>query len=160
MSLPTAALAQASIDSKTAVFGSWSTECRGFGEKRTCFASQVVAASPDGKDVVLGVTVGKLPRKLTYSMSFRFSNAANQSAGIGFKIEPDGRSARAPIQTCDEKVCETKIELNQQLLQQLKGKKMLAFAFFDKSGRQNTYPVNLQGIEQALSELDKLTRKK
>jgi invasion protein IalB len=151
--------AKASAQPKPKIFGSWSTECKGEGKQMRCFASQLVAQSPTGNDVVLGVTIGKLLENKNYAMSFRFSKEANQAAGIGFKLEPNGLSAKAPIQSCDAKICETKIEINDKFRKELKGKKMMAFAFFDKNKQQTTYPVRLDGIENATKDLDAKTRK-
>jgi invasion protein IalB len=141
------------------IFSSWSTQCTGVAAERKCFASQIVSASASGKDVLLGVTVGKLAKtSSTYAMSFRFSNQARQSTGIGFKLEPNGRSARAPIQTCDAKICETKIDLDKAMRQEFEKSKMLSFAFFDNEGRQATYPVRLEGLAEAIAEVEKLSR--
>jgi invasion protein IalB len=145
---------------KPKVFGSWSTECQGAGKEKKCFASQVVAGSASGKDVLLGITVGKLKPGADYAMSFRFTNQAKRDAGIGFKLEPNGNSARAPIQSCDTKVCETKIDLDQTILKAMDGKTMMAFAFFDKQGQQITYPVRLEGLTNAIADLNKLAKKK
>jgi invasion protein IalB len=150
----------AQVQPQPKIFGSWSTECKGEGKQKRCFASQLVAQSPTGNDVVLGVTIGKLKENKNYAMSFRFSKEANQAAGIGFKLEPKGLSAKAPIQSCDAKVCETKIEINTKFRQELKGKKMMAFAFFDRNKQQITYPVRLDGIENAIKDLEAKARKR
>jgi invasion protein IalB len=149
------------LSPKPRVFGSWSTECTGGALEKKCFASQIVSGSASGKDVLLGVTVGKLKKDSTvYAMSFRFSHQARQSTGIGFKLEPNGRSAKAPIQTCDTKVCETKIELDKTMRKEFANSKMMAFAFFDNDGRQTTYPVRLEGLTEAIAEVEKLSRKR
>ncbi len=150
----------ANAASSAKVFGSWSTECKGVGQNYKCFASQVVAGSASGKDVLLGITVGKLKPNGAYAMSFRFTNQAKREAGIGFKLEPDGQSARAPIQSCDTKVCETKIDLDSAMLKAMQDKSMMAFAFFDPQGKQITYPVRLEGLSAAIAQLDKLGKKK
>jgi invasion protein IalB len=159
--LGSSSLCLAAPSSKQKVFGSWSTECTGIAADKKCFASQIVSGSASGKDVLLGVTVGKLTKdSASYAMSFRFSNQARQASGIGFKLEPNGRAAKAPIQTCDAKVCETKIELDKVMRKEFTNSKMMSFAFFDNEGRQNTYPVRLEGLSSAIAEVEKLSRKR
>lgn len=151
----------AAPNAKNKGFGSWSTECKGVSAERKCFASQIVSDSASGKDMLLGVTVGKLTKTSPhFVMSFRFSSQARQSTGIGFKLEPNGRSAKAAIQTCDAKVCETKIELDKAMRKEFANSKMMAFAFFDNEGRQTTYPVRLEGLDNAIADVEKLSRKR
>jgi hypothetical protein len=46
------------------------------------------------------------------------------------------------------------------MLKAMQDKTMMGFAFFDKQGKQTTYPVRLEGLNAALAELDKIAKKK
>jgi invasion protein IalB len=136
------------------VYGAWSIECqmRAPPTGRTCVATQVVATDPEGKKAVLGVTVNLGEGGSQGIIAIRMSAAAHRPAGAGIKID-DNAPFRSPIGQCDQKLCEVRAWLNEDVLSQMRAGKLLLFAFFVDEKSQVTFPVSLEGFDEAFQAL-------
>ena len=133
--------------------GRWTLSCDELEGKARCVATQVIAADPAAKQVVLGVTIEHIAGRQLPQLTFRFTNAALREAGAGLKID-DREPLRAPISACDDKVCEVKSFLAGDLEAQMTAGKMLTFAYFLAENRQQmSVPVSLDGVQQVMDEL-------
>ena len=114
--------------------------------------TQRVATDPEGRKVVLGVTLD-LPADATKPrISFRLTPTAYRDARTAIKI--DGHQPiRAPITACDANVCEVQAWLEADVVGWMKAGKLLQFAYFLDRERQATFPVSLNGFEAALAAL-------
>lgn len=140
----------------SSIHGSWSVECSGDGGK--CAATQKVTTDPEGVKVVLGVMVEPAKGKGAPQLTFRMSNRAYVPAGAGLKID-DHEPLRAPISGCDAEVCEVRAWLTPELSRQMRGGKLLIFAYFLDSQRQMSLPVSLDGFGGALDRLGTVSSK-
>lgn len=138
----------------SSVHGAWSVDCNKAAETQetVCVASQRVATDPAGRKVVLGVMVQPVKDDPRPRITFRMSNKALKRAGIGIKID-DQPPARLKINTCDESVCEARGWLDAPLLAQMREGRLLRFAFFIDQRNQITYPVSLEGFDEAFKAL-------
>ncbi len=130
------------------VHGSWSVDCVDNGNR--CIATQKVTTDPAGQKTLLGVIVepGTAKDSKGPLLTFRFTNQANRTAGAGMKID-QREPQRAPISSCDDKVCEVRAWLTPDLRKQMSNGKLLVFAYFvDK--KQVSLPVSLNGFATAL----------
>ncbi len=138
----------------SAVHGAWSVDCKYQSDtnKTSCVASQKVATDPLGKKVVLGVIVEPVKDDDRSRITFRMSNKAFKPAGIGIKID-DRPPSRLKINACDENICEARGWLTEDLLGQMRGGRLMRFAFFIDRKNQITYPVSLDGFDAAFKVL-------
>lgn len=145
--------AQAQSTPATTVHGSWSVECSGQGKH--CAATQKVTTDKAGQKTVLGVIVESVSGKVDAQLTFRMTSKAYVPAGAGIKIGKH-KPLRAPISSCDDKVCEVRAWLTPELKRQMSSEKLLIFAYFIDAKRQVSLPVSLQGFPAALERLNKL----
>jgi invasion protein IalB len=138
-------------------FVSWGLSCavaqdpNGNASKR-CNISQIVSADPEGKKVVLGVTVDFLDARDVPTMRFRLTPEARKNAGIGIKID-DKPEMRLAIDQCSAKRCEAVGRLTSTVLKMWRTGKVAQLAFIESGGKQVLVPVSLAGFDPALAEL-------
>jgi invasion protein IalB len=140
---------------QSVVHGAWSVDCKSPVEKgkARCVASQKVATDPAGRKVVLGVIVEPPNGETKARISFRMTNKAFMRAGVAIKID-DNSPARLSINGCDEKVCEARGWLTDAVLRQMRGGRLLRYAFYIDQKNQITYPVSLDGFDAAFKEIE------
>lgn len=114
--------------------------------------TQVVATDPEAKKVVLGVTVDLRDASNKPRIGFRMSAAAYRQAGVAIKID-DHKPIRAPFGQCDANLCEVQALVENDVLSWLKAGKLMQLAYFLDKERQATFPVSLNGFDQALTTL-------
>jgi len=129
------------------IFGSWSLVCT-----ETCALSQVTATDPEGRKVVLGVSVYFPPLATMATIDFRISSAAKSEGGIGLKVD-DFPSFKLPISRCDERVCQASGYLKEPLLSQFISGKLAKIAFLLEDSKQMILPFSLIQFKEAYSEL-------
>lgn len=138
---------------KDQVFGPWSLICVEAESKAThCSLSQVVAKDKQGKDAVLGISVYLDRSSREPVLEFRFSAAAVQRSGIGFKIDGN-RGFSLPISRCDNSACYAVGKIDSTMLAQMKSGKLGRFAYQLRNGAQVTLPVMLADFGKALAAL-------
>jgi invasion protein IalB len=135
-------------------YGAWSVECkpRATNPENPCVASQMISAAGT-QQVVLGVMVAPTPGEALPHIVFRLSSGASQEAGAAVKID-DQEPYSIAISQCDNLVCEVRSLMPEAMLVQMRTGKELRFAFFI-GAKQITYPVSLNGFDQAFSALKK-----
>jgi len=140
-------------------YGAWSVGCepRATNAEYPCVASQLVLAKNDVRQVVLGVMVAPTTDQVLPHIVFRFSAKASKEEGAAVKID-EQEAFRVTISQCDTLVCEVRSLLPPALLAQMRSGKMLQFAFFIKK-QQLTYPVSLDGFDQAFTALQAAPKK-
>jgi invasion protein IalB len=150
------ALAQEPTVTRSERFGAWGYSCAtaqhdGRPVER-CMISQIVATDPARQKVVLGLTVDFADSATVPTLRARFSSKAERRAGIGLKIDarPD---MRLPIGDCDSRRCEAVGRLSPPVLAQWRKGKRAQFAFLQQNGKQQVFPVSLDGFGQALEAL-------
>lgn len=143
-------------------FGAWGFSCavaaNGKGDlAERCMVSQIVAANPRKRQVVLGLTVDFADSPDVPTLRARFSSRAEPRAGIGIKIDrqPD---MRLPISGCDERRCEAVGRLAPPVLKLWKKGKLAQFAYLQRGGKQVVLPISLDGFDEALAALRKHNR--
>jgi invasion protein IalB len=150
---------EASTD--VARFGSWGVNCASPRNARTsdappanrrCIISQIVAADPTARRVILGVTVDLFDSPDVPTIHFRLSPGAKKEAGIGLKID-DGPEFRLPIGSCDQARCEAAGRLTGDVRQAFLSGRVAQIAFIGPDGRQIVAPVALAGFREALEAL-------
>ena len=148
-------LVPGSIHAESLVHGAWSVDCKPHVKKgqARCVASQKVSTDPAGRKVVLGVIVEPDNVASKTRISFRMTNKAYMLAGVAIKID-DHAPARLTINGCDEKVCEARGWLTDAALRQMRGGRLLRFAFYIDPKNQVTYPVSLDGFDAAFQEIE------
>lgn len=134
------------------IYGAWSYECKSQigSEKNLCVASQLVGDKKT-KQTVLGVMVGFLPEHPMPHIIFRLSPKANLEKGAVVKVDQKN-SFKVPIYDCDEKICEVRSFIPEELLLQMRMGKELLFVFF-LDQKQMTYFVSLIGFEETYAAL-------
>jgi invasion protein IalB len=137
----------------TTVHGSWSVECSDQGKR--CAATQKVATDKAGQQTVLGVILEPAIGKADAQLTFRMTNTAYVPAGAGIKIG-NNKPLRAPISSCDDKVCEVRAWLTPELKRQMRTEKLMIFAYFMDAKRQVSLPVSLNGFPAAMDQLAKV----
>lgn len=129
------------------IFGSWSLVC-----SESCALSQVTAIDPEGRKVVLGVSVYFPPLATVATIDFRISAAAKSESGIGLKIDAFP-SFKLPISRCDEHVCLASGHLQEPLLSQFMSGKLAKIAFLLENSKQMILPFSLIKFKEAYAEL-------
>lgn len=114
--------------------------------------TQRVATDPEGRKVVLGVTLDMPADATKPRISFRLTPTAYREAGAAIKID-DRQPIRTPITACDANVCEVQAWLDADVVGWMKAGRLMQFAYFLDRERQATFPVSLQGFEAALAAL-------
>ena len=137
------------------LFGSWGLLC--FDRKpRVCTLSQAVSTEPRGTQVVLGVAVHVDPGSTRPKISFRMSQLALPSAGLGLKID-QAAEYRLPMSTCDERVCLASGWLNGGLRTALENGTVAQVAFLMQDRKQVLVPLSLKGFKEGVQELVRST---
>ena len=129
------------------IFGSWSLVC-----SESCALSQVTATDPEGRKVVLGVSVYFPPLASVATIDFRISSAAKIDGGVGLKVD-DFPSFKLPISRCDEHVCLARGHLQDPILSQFMSGKLAKIAFLLGDSKQMILPFSLIKFKDAYSEL-------
>ena len=112
----------------------------------------MTATDPEGRKVVLGISVYFPPLATVATIDFRISSAANAEGGIGLKVD-DFPSFKLPISRCDERVCQASGYLKEPLLSQLMAGKLAKIAFLLEDSKQMILPFSLIKFKDAYSEL-------
>ncbi|MDH5563975.1 MAG: invasion associated locus B family protein [Nitrospirota bacterium] len=129
------------------IFGSWSLVCT-----ETCALSQVTATDPEGRKVVLGVSVYFPPSSTVATIDFRFSSTAKTEGGMGLKVD-DFPSFKLPISHCDERVCLASGYVEEPLLSQFMSGTLAKIAVLLEDSKQMILPFSLIKFKEAYSEL-------
>ena len=141
-----------SLNAETSVeepirFGSWQVVCTtGIDSHKQCIAHQMVQKGSAPNNVVLGVMIGYQSKDPSPHLVFRFSPKADKSKGVAVKVDSE-KVIKAPINQCDESVCEVKSLIPRGLSEQMKGGQTMMFAFFIED-EQIIYPVSLKGYRE------------
>lgn len=134
-------------------FGSWSLICPEKIDKKTpCQISQIVANDPEGRKVLLGVSVYFAGSPKRPMIDFRLSSIASQTAGIGLKID-NGDEFRLPINECNNQICIATGFLDETMLTRFNKGALCQLAYLLPDRKQMTVPVSLKGFEEAFSKL-------
>ena len=137
------------------LFGSWGLLC--FDRKpRVCTFSQAVSTDPRGAQVVLGVAVHVDPGSTRPKISFRMSQLALSSAGLGLKID-QAAEYRLPMSSCDERVCLASGWLDGGLRTALETGTVAQVAFLMQDSKQVLVPLSLNGFKEGVEELVRST---
>lgn len=131
------------------IFGSWSLVCT-----KHCTISQVTSRDPEGRKVIMGVSVYFQPGKTKANMDIRISPEVVEQAGIGIKVD-DYPSFKLSMSKCDVRVCLASGFLDEPLLTQLKSGKLATIALVRKNSKLMHIPLSLSGFQPAFSELQR-----
>lgn len=128
-------------------FGSWQVVCKtGIDSNKQCIAHQMVKKGSAQNNVVLGVMIGYESNEPSPHLVLRFSPKADKSKGAAVKVDSE-KVIKAPINQCDESVCEVKSFIPKGLSEQMKVGHTMMFAFFIED-EQIIYPVSLEGYSE------------
>ena len=130
-------------------YGSWSYECA----KKPCFISQLLMVTAgEEAHIAGGLSLLNLPKKQTL-LSVRVSALADQSQGLGIKIDGH-KDIRVAIEACSQSHCEVNVLADNTLISEMKSGKILGVFYINKkSQKQVSLPFSLHGFPEAFLRL-------
>lgn len=136
-----------------AQFGDWGMLC---GEHGNCALVQTVSKDKLKKQTLLGVHVSYAVSSDAPVLMLRFPPTVKKTAGIGLKIDSH-KALQLPLSQCVMAACQSIIQFDDILLQQMRKGRMMQVAFATAAGKQITLPVSLKGFSAGFTALnDKL----
>jgi invasion protein IalB len=126
-------------------YGSWGLRCQS-QPKENCAITQIVTEDKAGKRPVLSIfsdIAGRPPH-----LAFRFTKDVNPRYGIGLKVG-SYKPRTYKMFGCDKNVCEARVPMTRDLLEEIRASKMAIFAFALSNGQQMSVPVALDGFGNA-----------
>jgi len=130
---------------------SWLLNCKA---NNPCFISQKIQFNYKGESKVIGgASVFYASKNLI--LRLRMSPNANKEQGVGLKIDKN-KAVHLPITTCDVKICEVNVAIDNQLLSELRSGKVLSVVYFDDTNKQKALPVFLDNFNELFDQLNKV----
>ncbi len=133
-----------------AVFGSWQVICgeaQSLDPAQRCRIAQSVLSERGDQRVLLVRVYGK-----PSTMMVSTPHSIFLKPGLSYQAE-EGPQRFAPFETCNEEGCHLGVQLDDDLLAEMRGAKRLLFSFFDGAAHRVTLPLSLDGFGEAYAAL-------
>ncbi|MDV7105577.1 invasion associated locus B family protein [Vibrio sp. TH_r3] len=132
-------------------YGAWSLLCD--TKQDHCSIAQVVATDPDAKNVLMGLSIDFSESSQRPTMSIRVSSQVATEKGMGFKVD-NNTSITLPFIGCDEKVCVSKVWMDDRLIHEMKTGDQAVVAYLLPAQKQIVLPLSMRGFSQAIDALE------